>query len=117
MSKKAHRSRSKASLTLISPERGGEVSSPAKRSGGSKKEARSCTQRTAGEEQPRRMPLSVAEAAAYLNVPERFVRRLIAERRVPFLKVGYHVRLRPEDLDAYLEDCVIEPPEVQRRWL
>lgn len=116
MTKKERRLRSKASLTLISPERGGEVSSPAKRSGKTK-EARSCTHQTAGEAQARRMPLSVAEAAAYLNVPERFVRRLIAERRVAFLKVGYHVRLRPEDLDAYLEDCVIEPPQVQRRWL
>jgi excisionase family DNA binding protein len=91
------------------------VSSPAKRSRRSK-EARSCSNRKAGEEeQPRRLPLTVAEAASYLNVPERFVRRLIAERKVPFLKVGYHVRLWPEDLDAYLNGCVVEPPQVRRR--
>jgi excisionase family DNA binding protein len=105
----------KASVTLISSKRGGEVSSPDKRSG-YRKETRSCSDRK-GEEQPRRLPLSVAEAADYLNVPERFVRRLIAERQVPFLKVGYHVRLRPEDLDAYLEDCVVEPPQLRRRDL
>lgn len=91
------------------------MSSPARRSGRTK-EASSCPRRTTAE-QPRRLPLSVAEAAAYLNVPERFVRRLIAERRVPFLKVGYHVRLRPEDLDVYLEGCVVEPPQVRRRFL
>lgn len=88
------------------------MSSPDERSGRGK-ETRSCQDRTAVEKPARHQPLSVSEAAAYLNVPERFVRRLIAERRVPFLKVGYHVRFRPEDLDAYLESCRIEPSWVR----
>jgi excisionase family DNA binding protein len=33
----------------------------------------------------------------------RFVRRLVAERRIPFLKVGRSVRFDPADVDAWLE--------------
>jgi excisionase family DNA binding protein len=73
------------------------------------KEAGRCKDQSASEKQTRRQPLSVAEAANYMNVTERYVRRLIAERRVPFLKIGRHVRLRPEDLDAYLDGCRVEP--------
>ena len=41
--------------------------------------------------QPRN--LSVAEAAMYMGVKERFIRRLIAEHRIRFLKLGKHVRI------------------------
>jgi excisionase family DNA binding protein len=34
--------------------------------------------------------LSVAETAEYLNTSERFVRRLVAERRIAFHHVGRH---------------------------
>ena len=37
--------------------------------------------------------LTVAEAAEYLNTSVRFVRRLIAERRIAFHHVGRHVRI------------------------
>ncbi|MDQ2709301.1 MAG: helix-turn-helix domain-containing protein [Actinomycetota bacterium] len=46
--------------------------------------------------------LTVAEAAEYLNTSERFVRRLIAERRIPFHHIGRHVRLAPADLDTFV---------------
>jgi excisionase family DNA binding protein len=42
--------------------------------------------------------LTVEEAAAYINTGVRFIRRLIAERRIAFHKVGAHVRLAVEDL-------------------
>ena len=51
----------------------------------------------------RRSPMSAAEAADYLGVTERWVRRAIFERRVAYHKVGRLVRLYPDDLDAYLE--------------
>lgn len=47
-------------------------------------------------------PLNIAEAADRLGVTPRFVRRLVAERRIPFLKVGRHVRFDPDDIDAFL---------------
>jgi len=33
-----------------------------------------------------------AETAEWLMVPERMVRRLVAERRIPYVKVGRYVR-------------------------
>jgi excisionase family DNA binding protein len=46
--------------------------------------------------------LTVDEAAERLGTSTRFVRRLIFERRIAFVKVGHHVRITPGDLDAYI---------------
>ena len=46
--------------------------------------------------------LTVEEAAERLGTSTRFVRRLIFERRIAFVKVGRHVRIAPADLDAYV---------------
>jgi len=51
-------------------------------------------------------PFSVEQAAAYLNVSPRFIRRLVSERRIPHLKIGRLVRIRPDDLEAYAELCL-----------
>jgi len=53
--------------------------------------------------------LTVAETAKYLNTSERFVRRLIAERRVAFYRIGRHVRLATGDLEAWLASSRVEP--------
>ena len=47
--------------------------------------------------------LSVEEAAERLGTSTRFVRRLIFERRIAFVKVGRHVRITPVDLDAFVD--------------
>jgi excisionase family DNA binding protein len=60
--------------------------------------------------------LSVPEAAKYLNTSERFIRRLIAERRVAFHKLGKHVRFAIADLDAYVADGRVEPLSVSDVW-
>jgi len=52
-------------------------------------------------------PLNLLQAARYLNVNERYVRRLVAERRIPFLKVGRLLRFRPRDLEEYLVACEV----------
>ena len=97
-------------IDLISHERGGEVSTPGERAG-REKEKRECRdgaeQVSAGGRRER--PLSVSEAAVYLNVNVRYVRRLVAERRVTYLKVGRLLRFRASDLEAYLESCRVEP--------
>ena len=46
--------------------------------------------------------LTVEEAAERLGTSTRFVRRLIFERRIAFVKMGRHVRITPGDLDAYV---------------
>jgi excisionase family DNA binding protein len=60
--------------------------------------------------------LTVEQAAEYLNTSVRFIRRLIAERRVAFHKVGAHVRLAVADLDAFLAACRVEPITVESVW-
>lgn len=47
--------------------------------------------------------LSVPEAAEYLSTSVRFVRRLVSERRITFYKVGSHVRISLEDLEAFIQ--------------
>jgi excisionase family DNA binding protein len=49
------------------------------------------------------MPLlNVEQAAERLGTSTRFIRRLIAERRIPFTKLGKHVRIDAADLDAFI---------------
>jgi excisionase family DNA binding protein len=52
--------------------------------------------------------LTVPEAAAYLNTSVRFVRRIVAERRVAFHKLGKHVRFAVEDLEAFISAGRVE---------
>lgn len=56
----------------------------------------------------RRKLLGVVEAAEWLGVQERFMRRLVAERRVTYYKVGRHLRFDVKDLDQWLEAGRVE---------
>lgn len=49
--------------------------------------------------------LDVAGLADRLGVTERFVRRLVAERRVPFVKLGKFIRFDPRDIESWLEEA------------
>jgi len=53
--------------------------------------------------------LTIDEAADRLCTGERFVRRLIAERRVAFHKIGSHVRISSTDLDDFVAAGRVEP--------
>ncbi len=46
--------------------------------------------------------LDITQLAERLGVPERFVRRLVEERRIPFLKIGKYVRFDPDDVDRWI---------------
>jgi excisionase family DNA binding protein len=52
--------------------------------------------------------LTVDEAAERLGTSVRFVRRLIAERRIVYVKVGRHVRLAEADLAGFVAAGRIE---------
>jgi excisionase family DNA binding protein len=69
---------------------------------------------TATELAEHRPPLNVDEAAEYLGVRVRFIRRLVNERRITFYKVGRFVRFSPEVLDQFLEDSVVPVSEWSR---
>jgi excisionase family DNA binding protein len=46
--------------------------------------------------------LTVAEAADQLGTSVRFVRRLIAQRRIAYVRVGRHVRIAEADLASFV---------------
>lgn len=47
--------------------------------------------------------LSIDQLAERLGITVRHVRRLVAERRVPYYKVGKLVRFDPADITVWLE--------------
>jgi excisionase family DNA binding protein len=53
--------------------------------------------------------LTVDEAADLLHTSVRFVRRLIAQRRIEFVKVGRHVRIRESALIAFVVAGTVAP--------
>lgn len=55
-------------------------------------------------------PLLDTDGVAHvLSVTPRHVRRLVAERRIPFLKVGRFVRFDPASLNLWLDGQRVEP--------
>jgi excisionase family DNA binding protein len=52
--------------------------------------------------------LSIDELAEHLGVTVRHIRRLIAEHRVPYLKVGRLVRFDPGDVTKWLADARVD---------
>ncbi|MEU7903649.1 helix-turn-helix domain-containing protein [Actinoplanes sp. NPDC049118] len=56
--------------------------------------------------------LTVADLALLLKVEVRFVRRLVAERRIPFHKVGKFVRFYRRDVEAFVAAGRVEPVTV-----
>ncbi len=62
------------------------------------------TTRAAQDRHSDRSPLlTVAQAGEYLGTGERFIRRLITERRIDYVKVGKYVRLERSTLDAFVD--------------
>ncbi len=53
-------------------------------------------------------PLSIDQAAQHLGVNVRFMRRLIAERKIRHYKVGKLIRFAVADLDDFVQAGVRE---------
>jgi excisionase family DNA binding protein len=47
--------------------------------------------------------LDIAQLAGWINITERHIRRLVAERRVPHHKIGGLVRFRPTEIEQWLD--------------
>jgi excisionase family DNA binding protein len=60
--------------------------------------------------QVRELPvlLDSVTLATRLGITERHVRRLVAERRIPFVKVGRFVRFDPAQVSAWLAEASVE---------
>jgi excisionase family DNA binding protein len=49
--------------------------------------------------------LDTAEAAAYLNVPERWVADAVRDGKIRHARVGKHIRFKIEYLDEFIASC------------
>jgi len=59
--------------------------------------------------------LTVEEAADLLGTKPRFTRRLIAERRIRFTRIGRHVRIPESALREFIAAGMIEPAAPARK--
>lgn len=51
----------------------------------------------------RRPLMDLPTVATYLGVGERHIRRLVQERRIPFIKWGHLLRFDPGEIEAWLD--------------
>jgi excisionase family DNA binding protein len=47
--------------------------------------------------------ISVEQLADELGVSVRYVRRIIAERRIPYVKVGHLIRFQRDEVEGWVE--------------
>lgn len=59
--------------------------------------------------------IDVDAAADLLGTPPRFVRRLIAERRIRFYKLGRYVRIDRTDVESFIAASRVEAALVRSR--
>jgi excisionase family DNA binding protein len=60
--------------------------------------------------------LTVEAAAERMSTSVRFIRRLIAERRIPFVKLGRHFRIAEVDIVAFIEAGRVDAIGVPEIW-
>lgn len=52
----------------------------------------------------------IEDIAKALGITERHVRRLVDERRIPFVKVGFFIRFEPAQVARWVASQRVEPP-------
>ena len=60
--------------------------------------------------------LTVEQAANRISMSARYVRRLIADRRIVFYRLGRSVRIDPDDLAALVASGRVEPLASSSVW-
>ncbi len=61
--------------------------------------------------------LTVPQAAILMGMSERYVRRLVAERRIPFHRLGRSVRIATSDVVMHVESGRVEVMTESDVWL
>ena len=59
--------------------------------------------------------LGIDEVASWLGVEAGFIRRLIAERRIPFVKIGKYVRFDPGEVAGWIDAQRVQPESSRTR--
>ena len=49
--------------------------------------------------------MDLPAVAERLGVGERHIRRLVYERRIPFIKWGHLLRFDPDEIDAWIDEA------------
>jgi excisionase family DNA binding protein len=57
--------------------------------------------------------MTIAEVADALGVDVRHVRRLVHERRIPYIKWGHLLRFDPADIAGWVDACRRHPSRPQ----
>ncbi len=65
--------------------------------------------RSRAEHPPLTHLLTIAEVAEALGVDVRDVRRLVHEKRIPYIKWGHLLRFDPTDIAAWIDACRTYP--------
>lgn len=60
--------------------------------------------------------MTIDEAADFLRMSARHVRRLVAERRIGFNRLGRSVRFTRDDLNEYIETTRVTPITAAAVW-
>lgn len=60
-----------------------------------------------------RLLLDIPELAKRLGTSQRHIRRLIADRRIPYVKVGRLVRFDPDEIAAWLDEGRRPPQSIR----
>ena len=69
--------------------------------------------------QPTQLPsrlLDIPGLADHLGVNIRHVRRLVAERRIPFIKWGHLIRFDPAEIAAWIERARVPDQDTRRGY-
>ena len=51
--------------------------------------------------------MNIEQVADRLGVSVRHIRRLVAERRIPYVKWGHLIRFDPQDVDRWIDQRVV----------
>ena len=54
--------------------------------------------------------LDIATLAERLNVRVRYIRRLVDERRIPYIKLGHFIRFDPDEIATWLNQARVSGP-------
>jgi excisionase family DNA binding protein len=60
--------------------------------------------------------LTIEQAAERIGMSARYVRRLVAERRIVFYRMGRSVRIKPADLAAFIDAGRVDPITRESVW-
>ena len=70
----------------------------------------------ANSKNPSALLLDVVQTATYLGCSERYVRRLIHERRIPFVRLGGRkIRFATTDLESWVDEQRVPVRPARRR--